>query len=125
MRPNVRIVLLGFTLCLFLAGCSLFKSEEEKGGPKQVTYRVTSQPVMAVDVTYTDETGENVELTAVDPPWEYEFTAEPGAPLYLKGKRRHAGYATLRVIILLDGNTWKEKDCVSQYCSVSISGAVP
>ena len=123
MRRLSRIALIVPVICLLVTGCSLFKSEEESE-PKQVTYRVTYNNQPQVEVTYKNETGEQIDVT-VDTPWEYEFTGDPGIELYLKGKKTSSDYVTLRVSILLDGEVYKENNCLSQYCSVSVSGSVP
>ena len=110
-----------------IAGCDLFKSDKDEIKEYTVTYRVTGNPGGSVDVKYKDETGEDNTLTIDTPPWQYEFVANSGTPVYLYAKKRTAGIPGIAIDIFIDlnGNAWKQERCTTSYCSISVSDNLP
>jgi hypothetical protein len=112
--------------CLLLAICAVllwsFKGLLPTPAPERITYSVAGTETLA-SLTYQNESG-GTEQRDVAVPWKLELTATHGAFLYLAAQK-HNRFGTIRVAILVNGQTLQAAESNAEYGIASVSGSVP
>jgi hypothetical protein len=117
-----RLLLL-FSFLLFLSGCDdLQKIINSKIG-YDVTYSVTGTAA-AVNLTIENEDSGTSQFSDEPLPWEYSFTGESGAFVYVSAQNQ-TDTGSVTATIYCDGDKLKTSTSTGAYVITTASGSLP